>query len=175
MSAKMITDKDVVYQIAQILVREIAKFQYPKDQSIENAIGQMIDAGAAPLMTYSAMATELNAIFARTDSARKFNAANIDQFMGMLLKESINYSYKVDGISHRGIIRKKIGQDVPITAIVVNTKTHLPNKQFFNYFPLPHTTPEEMRATTIKLLTDLFTYYYWPDYLKRVDKVFGRK
>ncbi len=175
MSAKKITDKDVVYQIAQILVREIAKFQYPKEQTLEDAIGQMIDAGAAPLITYSDLANELNAIFNRTEAAQRFKSANIDQFLGILLKESINCTYKIEGITHRGTIRKKIGQDVPITAIVVNTKTHLPGRQFFNYFPLPHATQEEMRASTVKLLTDLFTYYYWPDYLKRVDKVFGRK
>lgn len=173
MGKQKITDKDVVYQIAQILVREIAKFQYPKEQSLEDAIGQVIDAGSAPLMTYGALANELNAIFDLTESAQKFNVVNIDQFLGMLLKESINYNYKIDGISHRGKIRKKIGQDIPITAIVVNAKTHLPGKQLFNYFPLPHATEEEMRATTVKLLSDLLTYYYWPDYLKRVDKLFG--
>ena len=169
------TDKDVAYQIAQILVREIVLFQKPQELTLEAAVERMIDAGAPPLMTYSSLANELNQIFALTESANKFTALNIDQFLGILLKESINFDYKIEGMSHLGKIRKKIGLNIPITAIVVNAKTHLPGKQFFSYFPLPHGTDEEMRATTITLLCDLLTYYYWPDYLKRVEKVFGKK
>ena len=169
------TDKDVAYQIAQILVREIARFQKPQELTLEAAVEQMIDAGAPPLMTYSSLANELNQLFALTESANKFTALNIDQFLGILLKESINFDYKIDGLSHLGKIRKKIECDVPITAIVVNAKTHLPGKQFFRCFPQAHGTDEEMRAATVKLLCDLLTYYYWPDYLKRVEKVFGKK
>ena len=167
------TDKDVAYQIAQILVREIALFVRPQDETLEAVVERMIDTGASPLMTYATLANELNQVFGLVEAANKFTALNIDQFLGMLLKESIDFSYKIDGISHRGKIRKKIGRDVPITAIVVNGKTHLPGKQFFSYFALPHATDEEMRAAAIKLLCDLLTYYYWPDYLKRVEKVFG--
>ena len=167
------SDKDVAYQIAQILVREIALFQRPQDMTIEAAVEQMIDAGATPLITYASLANELNQIFALTEAPNKFTALNIDQFLGMLLKESIDFSYKIDGISHHGRIRKKIGRDVPITAIVVNAKTHLPGKQFFSYFALPNRTDEEIRASGVKLLSELLTFYYWPDYLKRVEKVFG--
>ena len=56
---------------------------------------------------------------------------------------------------------------------MVNAKTHLPGKQFFSYFSLPHKTDAEMRASAIKLLCDLLVYYSWPDYLKRVEKTFG--
>lgn len=167
------TDKDVVYQIAQILVREIARFVRPQDITLEAAVEQMIDAGGAPLITYAALSNELNQIFDLSEAANKFTALNLDQFLGILLRESIDFSYKVDGISHHGKIKKKIGQDIPITAIVVNAKTHLPGKQFFSYFDLPHKTEAEMRASAVKLLCDLLVYYYWPDYLKRVEKIFG--
>ena len=167
------SDKDVAYQIAQILVREIALFQRPLDMTIEVAVEQMIDAGASPLITYASLANELNQVFGLVEASNKFTAFNIDQFLGMLLKESIDFSYKIDGISHYGKIRKKIERDVPITAIVVNAKTHLPGKQFFSFFSLPHTTDEEIRASAVKILSDLLTFYYWPDYLKRVEKVFG--
>jgi len=90
-----------------------------------------------------------------------------------VMGNAIDFSYKIDGISHHGKIRKKLKRDVPITAIVVNAKTHLPGKQFFTYFALPHATDEEMRASTVKILSELMTFYYWPDYLKRVEKVFG--
>ena len=167
------SDKDVAYQIAQILVREIALFQRPQDMTIEAAVEQMIDAGASPLITYASLANELNQVFGLVEASNKFTAFNIDQFLGMLLKESIDFSYKIDGISHYGKIRKKIERDVPITAIVVNAKTHLPGKQFFSFFSLPHTTDEEIRASAVKILSDLLTFYYRPDYLKRVEKVFG--
>ena len=167
------SDKDVAYQIAQILVREIALFQRPLDMTIEAAVEQMIDAGASPLITYASLANELNQVFGLVEASNKFTAFNIDQFLGMLLKESIDFSYKIDGISHYGKIRKKIERDVPITAIVVNAKTHLPGKQFFSFFSLPHTTDEEIRASAVKILSDLLTFYYRPDYLKRVEKVFG--
>lgn len=167
------TDKDVVYQIAQILVREISRFERPQDQSLEDAVEQMIKAASAPLITYKSLSNELNQIFDLEEAENKFTPLNIDQFLGMLLRESIDYSYKIDGISHHGRIRKKIERDVPITGIVVNAKTHLPGRQFFTYFALPHATDEEMHASAVKLLCDLMTYYYWPDYLKRVEKVFG--
>ena len=167
------TDKDVAYQIAQILVREIALFVRPQDITLEEAVEQMIDAGGAPLITYGALSNELNQIFDLAEAENKFTALNLDQFLGILLRESIDFSYKVDGISHHGKIRKKIGQDIPITAIVVSAKTHLPGKQFFSYFALPHKTDAEMRASAVKLLCDLLVYYYWPDYLKRVEKLFG--
>lgn len=173
MEKKMITDKDVVYQIAQILVREIARFDRPRDQPIEEAVSQLIDSGAAPLISYAALSSELNQIFNLTEAQNRFTPLNIDQFLGILLKESIDFPYKIDGVVHHGKIRKKIGQDVPITAIVVNGKTHLPGKAFFSYFPLPHATDEEMRASAITILSTLLTYYYWPDYLKRVEKTFG--
>ncbi|MDP3448305.1 MAG: hypothetical protein Q8S22_09640 [Eubacteriales bacterium] len=173
MGKRNYTDKDVAYQIAQILVREIGLFDRPQNMTLEAAVEQMIDTGAAPLMTYASLANELNQLFGLMEASNKFTALNIDLFLGMLLKESIDFSYKIDGISHRGRIRKKIGRDIPITAIVVNAKTHLPGKQFFSHFSLPHATGEEMRATATELLCDLMTFYYWPDYLKRVEKVFG--
>ncbi len=167
------TDKDVAYQIAQILVREISKFTYPQEKTLEEAVEQMIDSCASPLMSYKDLTTELNEIFDLNEAQSKFTPLNIDLFLGMLLKESIDYAYKIEGISHHGKIRKKIARDVPITALVVNAKTHLPGKQFFSYFPYPHATEQEMRAATVKILCDLMTFYYWPDYLKRVEKVFG--
>ena len=173
MGKRNYTDKDVAYQIAQILVREISHFNRPQDMPLEEAVAQMIETGAAPLITYASLVNELNQLFGLVEAKNKFTPLNIDQFLGMLLKESIDFPYKIDGISHRGKIRKKIGRDVPITAIVVNAKTHLPGKQFFTYFALPHATGEEMRASTVKILSDLMTFYYWPDYLKRVEKVFG--
>ncbi len=173
MSKHTITDKDVVYQIAQILVRQFSHFTYPQDKKLEEMVEELIDSGAAPLMSYKALATELNEVFNLTEAQNKFTPLNIDFFLGLLLKESIDFSYKIDGISHLGRIKKKIGRDVPITAIVVNSKTHLPGKQFFSYFTYPYATEEEMRASTVKILCDLLTFYYWPDYLKRVEKIFG--
>jgi len=173
MGKQGLTDKDVVYQIAQILVREISHFDRPQDKPLEEAVAQMIQSAASPLITYKALTNELNQIFNLEESQNKFTPLNIDQFLGMLLRESIDFSYKIDGISHHGRIRKKIERDVPITAIVINAKTHLPGRQFFTYFALPHATDEEMRASATQLLCDLMTYYYWPDYLKRVEKVFG--
>ena len=167
------TDKDVAYQIAQILVRELSTFTYPQDKPLEVAVEQMIDSCASPLITYKTLATELNQVFGLEEAKNKFTPLNIDLFLGMLLKESIDFSYKIDGISHHGRIRKKIERDVPITALVVNTKTHLPGMKFFTYFDLPHATDADIRATTVKILCDLLTFYYWPDYLKRVEKVFG--
>jgi hypothetical protein len=173
MAKQHYTDRDVVYHIAQILVREIARFERPQDKPIEEAIEQLIDSGASPLISYGALAGELNQIFDIADSPNKFTALNIDLFLGMLLRESIDFSYKIEGISHKGKIRKKLGRDVPITAIVINQKTHLPGKQFFTYFQLPCASETEMRASAAKLLCDLLTFYYWPDYLKRIEKLFG--
>ena len=53
MGKQNFTDKDVVYQIAQILVREIALFQRPQDMTIEAAVEQMIDAGAGSMIKQS--------------------------------------------------------------------------------------------------------------------------
>ena len=121
MGKRNYTDKDVAYQIAQILVREIGLFDRPQNMTLEAAVEQMIDTGAAPLMTYASLANELNQLFGLMEASNKFTALNIDLFLGMLLKESIDFSYKIDGISHRGRIRKKIGRDIPITAIVVKS------------------------------------------------------
>lgn len=173
MSKHSITDKDVARQIAQILVRQFSHFVYPQDKKLEEYVEQMIDSFAPPLMSCKALAAELNQTFDLTEAQNKFTPLNIDYFLGLLLKESIDFSYKIDGVSHYGKIKKKIGRDVPITAIVVNSKSHLPGKKFFAYFDLPCATNEEMRASAVKILCDLLTYYYWPDYLKRVEKVFG--
>ncbi|NLI52758.1 MAG: hypothetical protein GX417_00370 [Clostridiales bacterium] len=175
MGSRRITDRDVAYQIAQILVREITRFQKSDDMTLTASVESMVESGSSPLMTYAALAAELNQIFSLEDAKQKFTALNIDQFLGMLLKESVDFSYRIDGITHKGKIRRKLGRDLPITAIVVNAKTHLPGRQFFSYFDLPRKTDEEMRQSACVLLGTLFAYRHWDEYLKRVDKVFGRK
>jgi len=169
------TDKDVAYQIAQILVREISRYQQPEGLDLANAVEQMIESGSTPLLTYATLAGELNKNFDIEAAANKFTPLNIDTFLGILLKESIDFQYKIEGVSHLGRIRKKLDCDIPITAIVVNAKTHLPGKQFFTYFDLPHATDDELRASTKSLLQTLLTFNDWDLYLKRVEKVFGRK
>ncbi len=175
MGKSKITDKDVIYQLAQILVREITHFQKSNDLPLAEAVERMVDTGSAPLIPYASLANELNQIFSLQDAKQKFNAVNVDQFLSVLLKESINYSYKIDGVTHKGKIRKKLGCDLPISAIVVNAKTHIPGKQFFSYFDLPRANEQEMRQSAQTLLEMLFSYKKWNEYLERVDKVFGEK
>lgn len=168
---KKFTDKDVAYRIAQILVREITQFQPPQYMTLPAALEALLDSGAPPLMTYASLAAELNRTFGLTPSPGSFSAINIEPFLSMLLKESIGFTYKVAGIQHVGRIRKKLGRDIPITAIVVNAKTHLPGKQFFTYFP----AQADQRQTALAILETLFSYRDWDEYLKRIEKVFGKK
>ncbi len=168
---KKITDKDVAHRIARILVREITLFHPPQDMTLPAALEALLDSGAPPLMTSASLAAELNQSFGLAPSPAAFNAISVEPFLNMLLKESIAFTYKVAGISHVGRIRKKLGCDVPITAIVVNAKSHLPGKQFFTYFAA-QTDP---RQTELAILETLFSYRGWDEYLKRVEKVFGRK
>ena len=171
----MRTDKDVAYQIAQILVREITAYRAPEGQPLPAALETVVDGGCPPLITYAALAAELNQVFDLLDNENRFTPQNIDEFLGILLKESINYPYRTGNCWHLGRIRKKIDVDIPITAIVVNAKAHVPGKKLFSYVDLPHATAEESRASTILLLAQLVSYSDWGDYLKRVDKVFGKK
>ena len=175
MGSLKITDKDVVYQIAQILVREISGFQKANASVSAADIDALVERGASPLMTYKSLADELNLIFSLESAEQKFTALNVDPFLGILLRESVDFAYKIDGVFHKGKIRKKIGCDLPITAIVVNGKTNIPGRQFFGYFSLPRANDPEMRRSTCVLLEALFAYKRWDDYLNRVDKVFGRK
>lgn len=174
MKSRKITDKDVVYQIAQILVREISCFHKPDDMTLSASVEALVESGESPLITYGALAAELNGLFAMEEAAQKFTARNVEAFLGMLLKESINFSYKIDGVSHKGKIRKKIGCDLPITAIVVNGKTHVPGRQFYTYFDLPHADDQQMRISACALLETLFSYKNWDEYLNRVDKLFNK-
>lgn len=175
MGKSVFTDRDVVYQIAQILVGEISRFQPVPDQPLRAGVEALIDSGSAPLITYGTLAAELNRLFNLESSANRFTAQNIDPFLGVLLKESINYEYKIEGLFHMGKIRKKMELDLPVTAIVVNAKTHLPGRQFYTYFKTPAATEQELRASAVEMIETLFAFNDWNSYLKRVDKVFGKK
>ena len=169
------TDKDVVCQIAHILIHEITSFQKSEELPLSAAVEQMIADASSPLITYSALASELNQFFFPGDEKPKFTAINVDPFLGMLLKESIDFAYPIEGIQHKGKIRRKTDCDLPITAIVVNSKTHLPKKNIFPYFNLPCATEPEILESTVQLIEKLLTYNKWGEYAKRVDKVFGQK
>jgi len=175
MGKSQITDKDVVYQIARILVREISSYNKPEELPLSEAVERIIADGSSPLITYSALTSELNQIFFSEDEKNKFTAVNIDPFLGMLLKESIDFVYPIEGVLHKGKVRRKTDCDLPITAFVVNSKTHLPKKNIFSYFNLPCATEPETLESTIKLMETLLTYNKWSEYSKRIDKVFGRK
>lgn len=175
MGKSRITDKEVVYQIARILVREVSRYQKPEELPLSEAIERIVEEGSSPLITYAALTAELNQIFFSEDEKNQFTAINIDPFLGMLLKESIDFAYPIEGVLHKGRVRRKTGCDLPITAIVVNSKTHAPKKNIFPYFDLPCATGQEMRESTITLLSSLLSYRKWGEYSKRIEKVFGQK
>lgn len=175
MGKSYLTDRDVACHIAHILVRELSAYHAPEDQPLPAALEAVVDSGSQPLITYAALAAELNQIFDLASSENRFTPLNLDLFLGILLRESVNYSYKTGDVWHLGRIRKKIDVDLPITAIVVNAKTHLPGKQLFSTVDLPHATAEESRASAVAMLGSLLGFPHWGDYLKRADKVFGRK
>lgn len=174
MAKSYLTDKDVACQIASILVREISAYQASEDQALQTTLEDVIDAGASPFITYAALAAELNQSYDLASSKSRFTPLNLDVFLGILLRESVNFRYKTGDIWHLGKIRKKMEVDLPITAIVVNAKTHLPGKQLFSTLDLPHATTEESRASTVALLSSLLSFRDWGDYMKRVEKVFGK-
>jgi len=175
MGKSRITDKDVACQIAQILVREITSYQKPEGLSLSAAAECILADGTSPLITYASLAAELNQVFLPEDAKHKFTAINVDPFLRLLLKESIDFSYPIDGVLHKGKVRKKAGCDLPITAIAVNSRTHIPGKKIFSYFNLPCATEQETRESAAALLETLLSYNKWGEYLKRIDKVFGRK
>lgn len=175
MGKTYLTDKAVACKIAHILVREITAYHAPEDQTLQTALAAVVDSGSQPLVTFASLAAELNQIFNPASLESRFTPLNLDVFLGILLKESVNFPYKTGDVWHLGKIRKKIETDLPITAIVVNAKTHFPSKQLFSIVGLPHATVEEARASTITLLSSLITFPNWGDYLKRVDKVFDKK
>lgn len=174
MAKKLISDKKVVQKIAKILVARLKDFSLPADQDAEAAIRSIIEEKAYPLISYGDLAKELNLAFGLEDAPVKFTPLRIDDFLVLLLKESIVFEYGGVCVVHNGRIRKKLGCDVPITAIVVNGTKHIPGGKFFTYFKKPHTTFEECLDTEVELLETLFRFSDWSAYLQRLQKVFGK-
>ncbi len=175
MSKKRISDKKVVLKIAKILIGRLKNFSLPADMDADAAIRSIIEEKAYPLITYGDLAAELNEAFDLKDSSQKFTALMIDDFLGILLKESIRYEYSIPCVVHNGSIRKKFGRDIPITAIVVNDKKHVPGRKFYSCFNLPHANDLERSEAAVQLMKQIFTFKDWKGYTAKVKKVFDDK
>ncbi len=174
-SKKRISDRKVVLKIAKILVGRLKNFSLPADMDADAAIRSIIEEKSCPLITYGVLATELNKAFDLKDSSQKFTALMIDDFLGILLKESIRFEYSVPCVVHSGSVRKKFGRDIPITAIVVSDKKHVPGRKFYSHFNLPHANDLERNEATAQLLGQLFAFKDWKGYMTTIKKIFGDK
>jgi len=174
MAKTTISDRKVVLRIAKILIARLKNFSLPADGDAETAIRSIVAEKAGPLISYGELADELNRAFGLDDSPDKFRANKIDDFLGILLGESVLFRYGGGRVVHNGKIRKKLGCDVPITAIVVNEKKHVPGPKFYRYFDLPHATDDERLEAEIALLGTLFRFADWKAYSQRLQKIFGK-
>lgn len=174
MAKTTISDRKVVLNIAKILLARLKGFSLPADQDAEAAIRSLIAEKAAPLITYGELADELNVAFKLVDSPDRFKANKIDEFLGILLKESVLFRYGGSRVVHNGKVSKKLGRNIPITAIVVNKASHVPGGTFYKYFDYPYRTNEEKLDAEVELLKTLFQFNDWKAYKQSLQKVFDK-